>query len=248
MSIFTFSAEEKVAYRAFCQSHCNVPIIAGCYIVSFVFFACRNLDRFWENWAMVVAFIMGVVAMVTGSACVTSRASVWAPVAQRDLDAYPLLKWSRQFFQDLHGNEFYWTLINDALMFAYPAVCSFSVLGKAMMPPCLATVSAWNSQFCNIGGAIGTDLHHMDLPSAIFMLQVFLSGARSETIMTTWLVQIAVINAALVYLGSPTIPWVNLQFIIGMAIRYACLDEGLHRPSWLTSRHPTPVTLGWDPR
>ena len=149
-------------YRSFCQEDTNIPLIVFVGILTLAAFVTRyNVAEFWTlNPTMVLSFVVGVIAVIAGTAATASRLALWAPIA-----SYPLQPggvWYRVRTglqvrpslnrrtlprlacethpgtptppspppQSVHDSEIAWTVVNDLLMLASPTACSLNALAR----------------------------------------------------------------------------------------------------------------------
>ena len=106
-------------------------------------------------------------------------------------------------------------------MCLFPTACSLVTLGRAMLSPCPDHVTAWDSQFCNVGGITSIPITSTVISFiAIFTVQTLLRGTRVRSIVVAYILQVILLNSSLYAAGSPEYPWLNLAILQSMAISY----------------------------
>ena len=106
-------------------------------------------------------------------------------------------------------------------MLTFPTACSLVTLGRSLLAPCPAHVSAWDSQFCNVGGLTSIPVTPTVVTFiSILTVQTLMRGTRVGSIVVAYLLQVILLNYSLYVAGSPLYPWMNLAILQSMAISY----------------------------
>jgi signal transduction histidine kinase len=192
------------------------------YAVLIVFVATRgSLASFFSlpsAAAFCLAIAMVVVSVVTGHIVVFSR----LPIRAYIYGITPLQmfhQWASKVVGSRHGCQ-----VENAFMLSFTSAWALYLLGRCLVGQCPEGVSVWEKQSCNpLAGshAVPVDTYGL-MVIAPLIPQVFLKGGTRWTILVSWVICVAFLNAAHVVVGAPwdMHVWINLTFVILIALSY----------------------------
>ena len=219
-----FSTEQmRAAFDEFRRAQLNFKLGALLLVLAMLWtFTRSSVSSFWtQNAVFTVAF---AIAVFCWSIIVCSWFLRLAVISWRyDIVWFqPYHDWAAGISQSTYRD---WC--ENIVIVLVPLQASLFVLARAIHGACPPGTSVWNTQMCNTDG--------VELPMDALLFAVicllkcpaFVLGGSYRAMVASWVIMVAVLNAAMVLAGTKLILWVNLTLLVCAALmyereRYAC--------------------------